>query len=274
MMLNHYSQDSMYDIVDSHCHLDFKHYVNDLDDVIKRAHENKVKYLMSISVDLENFQKIKNITEKYENIWCTTGIHPNHVKFIKNFKIDKIYKELENNINNPKVIGLGETGLDKYRDDKYLDKQLESFEVHLKLSGDKNIPTIVHTRCAESETIQMLNSNVKKYNSKGLIHCFSSSKELAKVALDQDFFISISGIITFKNTSELREVVKYIPMQKLLVETDAPYLAPTPHRGERNEPSFIKHTVEQIAEIKNMEYNEVVKATTKNFFKLFTKIKV
>ena len=274
MMLNRYFQDSMYDIVDSHCHLDFKDYVDDIDEVIQRAITNNVKYFLSISVDLENFQKIKNITNKYKNVWCTTGVHPNHVQLIKDFKVENIYKELENNINNPKVVGLGETGLDKYRDDKYINKQLESFEVHLKLSGEKDIPTIIHTRSADLETIQMLNSKVKEYNSKGLIHCFSSTKEMAKTALDHNFYISISGIITFKNANELREIVKYIPIEKLLVETDAPYLAPIPHRGERNEPSFIKHTVEQIAEIKNIDYDEVVKITTENFFKLFNKINI
>ena len=274
MMLNLYFQDTMHNVVDSHCHLDFKDYIDDLDEVIKRAVASNVKYFLSISVDFENFEQIKNITNKYKNVWCTTGVHPNHVELIKDFKIENIYKQLDNNIKNPKVVGLGETGLDKYRNNEYINEQLESFEVHLKLSGERDIPTIIHTRSADLETIQMLNSKVKEYNSRGLIHCFSSTKKMAKVALDHNFYISISGIITFKNAHELREIVKYIPMDKLLVETDAPYLAPMPHRGKRNEPSFIKYTVEQIAEIKNIDYDEVVKTTTENFFKLFTKINI
>tara|TARA_A100001015_G_C15029506_1_gene732378 strand:- start:1334 stop:2137 length:804 start_codon:yes stop_codon:yes gene_type:complete len=263
----------MFDLVDSHCHLDFKDYCDDFESIIERAKKNNIKYLLSISIDLENFKKINLLTKKYNNIWCTTGIHPNNVDTGIKFNVNKIHDVLSKNIKESKVIGLGETGLDKYRDTKNIANQLESFDIHLKLSGENNLPTIVHTRSAEIETIQMLKSKVKNYNSTGLIHCFSSTKQLAKVALDNNFYISIAGIITFKNAYDLRDIVKYIPLEKLLVETDSPYLAPVPFRGKRNEPSYVKYVVEKIAEIKRVSFDEVAKKTTDNFLSLFKKIK-
>ncbi len=264
----------MYELVDSHCHLDFKDYNDDIEDVINRAVNNNIKYFLSISVDLENFENIKNLTRKYKNLWCTTGIHPNHVPNTPKFNLEKVYNKLNQNLKDDKVIGLGETGLDFYRSNENLKNQIDSFDLHLEISGKKLIPTIVHTRNADKETISILNSNVKKYGSIGLIHCFSSTKEVARIALENNFFISISGIITFKNAHELRDIVKYIPIEKLLLETDAPYLAPVPLRGSRNEPSYLTYTLDQIAKIKKLSIEDVATQTTNNFFSLFKKAKI
>ena len=271
MTQNHYFQD-MNDIVDSHCHLDFKDFDNDLDQILKRAKDKNVKYFLSISVNIEDFDKVYAVAKSAENIWCTTGVHPNNVL---ESKLDqaKLLENLKKNLKIKKVIGLGETGLDFFRDDDNKNNQIESFNTHLELSGKFNYPTIVHTRNADTETISCIKKSVDKFSSTGLIHCFTSTKELAKEVLNKGFYISFSGIITFKNAIDLIEVVKYVPLDRILVETDAPYLAPVPHRGKRNEPSFVCHTLEKVAEIKKVDVSKMAKITTNNFFNLFSKIK-
>ena len=257
-------------IVDSHCHLDFDDYNNDLDSVIHNAKLNDVEYLLSISVNLEKFKNIHDITKKYKNVWCTTGIHPNNVpKNISDDKFDSIIEQLEENINKPKVVGLGETGLDYFRESHNKHNQIKFFEGHLEISSLTNNPVIIHTRDAESDTISTLKNFLKKKEVKGLIHCFTSTKEMAEAALDIGFYISISGVITFKNAKDLVDVVRYIPLDRLLVETDSPYLAPVPNRGKRNEPSNTKFTLEKLAEIKNTSVENMAKITTDNFFSLF-----
>ena len=263
----------MFEIVDSHCHLDFKDFENDLDEIILRAEEKNVNHFLTISVNLENFPKILKLTNKYKNVWCTTGIHPNNVG-LETKKCDDLFDTLKKNLQlNDKVVGLGETGLDFYRSREFEEKQIDYFEVHLNLSGEKKIPTVIHTRNAEVETKEILRSKVKIYNSIGLIHCFTGSQELARIALDNGFYLSISGVITFNNSHDLKKIVKYIPNDRILVETDAPYLAPKPFRGKRNEPSLIAHTLKEIAEIKKKKTSEMAMITTKNFFNLFGKVK-
>ncbi len=259
-------------IVDSHCHLDFDDYRNDLDTVINKAKLNDVEYLLSISVDLEKFNKIHSITKKYENIWCTTGIHPNNVpKNVTESEFSIISKQLRENIKKSKVIGLGETGLDYFRESCNKKNQIRFFEEHLEISNSTNNPVIVHTRNAEEDTINTLKNFYKKKKITGLIHCFSSTKEMAQAALDIGFYISLSGILTFKNAKDLIDIVKYIPSDRLLVETDSPYLAPVPYRGKRNEPSNTKFTLEKLAEIKNTSFENMAKTTTSNFFSLFNR---
>ena len=263
----------MIEIVDTHCHLDFEENDNNIKEVIHRANKNNVEYLVSISVNLNNFDKINSIAEKYENIWCTTGIHPNYV-FDEKRSIERVYQEIEKNISHKKVIGIGETGLDYFRSNKNSKKQMDFFELHLSLSGKQRLPTIVHTRNADKDTINMIKFSVKKYNSIGLIHCFCSSKELAKVALDNGFYISISGIVTYKGSNELREIIKYIPENRLLIETDSPYLSPVPLRGKRNEPANLIYTLNKISEIKEKSPEQIAKSTTDNFFQLFKRTRL
>ncbi|MAI59535.1 MAG: hypothetical protein CMM92_00760 [Rickettsiales bacterium] len=273
MNQKHYFQD-LNKIVDSHCHLDFQDFDNDRDKIINNAKISNVDYFLTISVNLEDFDKVYEVTQNYENIWCTTGIHPNNVGLkINSVQFENIKRNILGNLKNNKVVGLGETGLDFFRGKENRKNQIESFMLHLFLSGDKKYPTIVHTREADDDTINCLNESVKKYSSTGLIHCFTSTKQFAKKALDNGFYISFSGIITFKNAIDLVDVVKYVPLDKILVETDSPYLAPVPFRGKRNEPSYVNYTLEKISQIKKIKKDELIKITTKNFFTLFSKIK-
>lgn len=267
--------DTMNNIVDSHCHLDFLDFKKDLDEVLKRAQKKNVNFFLTISINLKDFKNIKLLTEQYPNIWCTTGIHPNNVpELINERKINRIFSEIETNLNFKKVVGLGETGLDFFRGIENKKNQLTFFDNHLYLSGKNNIPSVIHTRSADEDTIKMIEKGVKHYKSRGLIHCFSSGKNLAKAALDNQFYISISGIVTFKKSELLRKVIEYIPIEKLLIETDAPYLAPVPKRGKRNEPSFLEYTLKEISKIKKMNIEEISYITTKNFFNLFNKIEI
>ena len=261
-------------IVDSHCHLNFDDFKDDLDNVIQNAKEMDVDYMLSISVNLEKFEEIYNLTQKYKNVWCTTGVHPNNVpKKLDIQNITKLKSQLLKNLLKKKVVGIGETGLDYYRSLENKQNQIDFFETHMQVSGETNSPTVIHTSNADEDTIFFLNQFVKKYNSSGLIHCFSSGKSLANCALDNGFYISFSGLITFDRADEIRKIVKYVPLNKILVETDSPYLAPVPKRGKRNEPAFTKYTLEQIAKIKKIDTEEVANVTTKNFFNLFSKAK-
>ena len=260
----------MTNIVDSHCHLDFKDFQDDLDSVIKKAYNSNVKHMLSISVNLEDFNNVYKVANSYDNIYCTTGIHPNNVPENKNNEL--LFEKLSLNLNKKKVIGVGETGLDFYRNEENRINQIEYFNTHLEVSGLFNYPTIVHTRNAEKDTINCIEKAVKKHSTKGLIHCFTSTMELAKKVLDEGFYISFSGIITFKKVDDLIDVVKYVPLDRILVETDAPFLAPMPFRGKRNEPSFVTHTLKKIAEIKKKKVEDMAQITTNNFFNLFSNL--
>ena len=260
----------MTNIVDSHCHLDFKDFQDDLDLVIKKACDANVKHMLSISVNLEDFNNVYKVANSYDNIYCTTGIHPNNVPENKNNEL--LFEKLSLNLKKKKVIGVGETGLDFYRNEENRINQIEYFNTHLEVSGLFNYPTIVHTRNAEKDTINCIEKAVKRHSTKGLIHCFTSTMELAKKVLDKGFYISFSGIITFKKVDDLIDVVKYVPLDRILVETDAPYLAPIPFRGKRNEPSFVTHTLKKIAEIKKKNVEDMAQITTNNFFNLFSNL--
>tara|TARA_Y100000590_G_C15549406_1_gene950300 strand:+ start:283 stop:1056 length:774 start_codon:yes stop_codon:yes gene_type:complete len=253
-------------IVDSHCHLDYSHLYDQLDDVVKRAELNSVKYLLTICTTLNSFEKIKLIINKYKNIFGTFGIHPHETEKFTN--VDKKFI-LDIKKNNNKVIGIGETGLDYYYN--YSDKKIQkkSFIEHINAANELNIPIIVHSRNAESDTYDILKNIAKNNNIKILMHCFTGSKEFSKKMLDLNSYISISGIVTFKKSLDLVDTAASIPLDRLLVETDSPYLAPLPHRGKNNEPSYIIHTVEKLSQIKNVSKEQIMTSTTNNFKKLF-----
>ena len=256
-------------IADSHCHLDYPNLYEQLDEVIKRANQNYVKYLLTICTTLESFERIKSIIENYKNIYGTFGIHPHETekyqqidsKFILNIK--KKYK---------KIIGIGETGLDFYYNHSDKKTQKKSFVEHINAASELNIPVIVHSRNAENDTYEILKSESKNSNLKVLMHCFTGSKDFAKKLIDLNFSISVSGIITFKKSDELALTIASIPIENLLVETDSPYLAPSPHRGKDNEPSYIIHTIKKLSEIKKLSSESIMSNTTKNFIKLFNLI--
>ena len=253
-------------IVDSHCHLDYSSLYNQLDDVIKRAEYNQVKYLLTICTTLKSFEIIKLITDKYENIYGTFGIHPHETK--KFVHVDKTFI-LNSKKDNNKIIGIGETGLDFYYNFSEKNIQRKSFIEHINAALELNIPIIVHTREAENDTCEILKSENKNSNLKILIHCFTGSKEFVKKLLDINCYVSVSGIITFNSSTELAETVSFIPIEKLLVETDSPYLSPMPFRGKPNEPSYIIHTIDKLSLIKKMPKKKIISNTTNNFKKLF-----
>jgi len=253
-------------IIDSHCHLDNSHLYDQLDDVVKRSQSKQVKHLLTICTTLESFEIIKLILKKYKNIYGTFGIHPHETDKYKKVDLKFILNEKKKH---KKVIGIGETGLDFYYNHSDKKTQIISFIEHIHAASKLNIPVIVHSRNAENETYEILKSEMKNLKLKVLMHCFTGSKDFANKLLDLNCYISVSGIITFKNSNELADTVSSIPMENLLVETDSPYLAPLPHRGKLNEPSYIIHTVEKLSEIKKTTKDIVINSTTNNFKKLF-----
>ncbi len=252
-------------MIDSHCHLDHEPLLNDLVNVIKRSKAVGITKILTICTTLDSFAKIKEIIKKDEIIFGTYGIHPHEVKNNK-ISSDLINNEIKNN---EKIIGIGETGLDFYYNNSDKIAQIESFEKHIKSSLELDIPLIVHSRNAEIETLEIFNK-YKNSNLKILMHCFTGSKKFAEQLLDLNAFFSASGIITFKNSNELQETFKFIPLEKLLIETDSPFLAPEPKRGKKNEPSFVKYTAQKLADIKDISKDNLVKITSLNFNRLFS----
>ena len=251
-------------MIDSHCHLDHETLFENIDDILKRSKEVGIEKLLTICTTLKSFERIKQLISKDKIIYGTYGIHPHEAK---NDKItsDIIISEIKQN---KKVIGIGETGLDFYYNHSDKDDQIKSFEQHIIASIELKIPLIIHSRNAEKETLEIFN-RYKNHKLKILMHCFTGSKKFAEKLLDYNTYFSASGIITFKKSEELQETFKFIPQNKVLIETDSPYLAPVPNRGKKNEPSFVKYTAKKLAAIKQIDESELVKNTTKNFNNLF-----
>ena len=256
-------------IIDSHCHLTYEPMSNSLTETIKRANNDGVKFILTISTEDKSFNKILRIIKDHKCVYGTYGIHPHEAKLHKNIKSIDIIKKVE--LNN-KIIGIGETGLDFYYNYSEKNDQLNSFEEHIYAAQEKNLPLIVHTRSAEKETLFTLEKHLKKKHFKVLIHCFTGSREFAFKLIDLGAYISASGVVTFKKSLELANTFKDLPNNKILVETDAPYLSPVPLRGKPNEPSYIIHTVKFLSDLKNLSFNEFSNITTENFFKLFGKL--
>ena len=251
-------------MIDSHCHLDHEPLLSDLINVIKRSKEVGIKKLLTISTSYESFDRIKKIIEEDEMIYGTFGIHP-HESTANKITSDVIIKNLTDN---KKIIGIGETGLDFYYNNSDKDDQITSFKEHIEASIVTNTPLIIHSRDAEEETFNIL-SSYKDQNLKILMHCFTGSKDFAKKLLTLNAYFSASGIITFKNSQDLQGTFKFLPLDKILIETDSPFLAPVPNRGKKNEPSFIDYTAQKLADIKNISKSNLVDFTTNNFNKLF-----
>jgi len=251
-------------MIDSHCHLDHEPLFNNLNDILKRSKDVGIEKLLTICTTLESFEKIKNIVKMDDIIYGTYGIHPHEAK---NDKVTT--KLIINEINeNTKIIGIGETGLDFYYNHSDKADQITSLEEHIKASIELDIPLIIHSRNAEDETLEIFNK-YKNYDLKILMHCFTGSRKFAEKLLNLNAYFSASGIITFKNSIDLQETFKFIPLEKVLIETDSPFLAPVPNRGKKNEPSFVKYTAEKLADIKEISKSDLIKATTTNFNKLF-----
>tara|TARA_B100001245_G_scaffold182886_1_gene140962 strand:- start:165 stop:929 length:765 start_codon:yes stop_codon:yes gene_type:complete len=251
-------------MIDSHCHLDHEPMFSDLKNVIIRSKENGLEKILSICTTNDSFKKIIEIIKFDPIIYGTFGIHPHETDFDKTTR-----KEIIKNVNShEKIIAIGESGLDFYYSHSSKDQQISSFKYHIEASIELNVPIIVHSRNAEKETFDIL-SIYKDSKPKILMHCFTGSTEFAYKLLTLDSYFSASGIITFKNSVDLTNTFKLIPNNKLLIETDSPYLSPVPFRGKKNEPSFIKYTLEKLAEIKDSELKDIEKITNNNFNKLF-----
>ena len=253
-------------LVDSHCHLNYPEFA-DLPAVLARAQEAGIGLMQTIGCKRSDFAPVLEIARQDPRIFCSIGVHPHEAETHEDLTLE----ELLGYAADPKVIGLGETGLDYYYEHSPREIQQRLFRMHIQASRISGLPVIVHTRDADDDTIRILQEEHAKGPFPGLIHCFSSSQQLAEESVKLGMYISISGIITFRKSQELRDAVATLPLDCLLVETDAPYLAPEPHRGKKNEPAFTAITARKLAEIKGVSEQDIAEITTSNFMKLFPK---
>ena len=261
-------------LVDSHCHLNFPDFKADLPQVIARAKAAGVGTMQTICTKMSEFEEVYAIAAANEGVFASVGVHPNDSANDsgKQEAQEIVSSEwLIERCSRKKVIGIGETGLDYHYENSNREIQKTSFLEHIKASRETKLPIIIHTRNADADTAEILSSEIAKGSFKGVLHCFTSSQQLAEKALELGFYISLSGIITFKNATALHEIIRLIPLERLLVETDSPYLAPVPYRGKRNEPEYVVHTNRALSVIKNISEEECARITTENFFRLFDK---
>ena len=254
-------------LVDSHCHIDFPDFSEDLDGVLERAAEKDVAYLLCVSVELEKFQRIKALTQAYSHVFSSIGTHPNSDCLLSG---EPRVDDLVEGSRDRGVVAVGETGLDYFRSKGDLGWQKDRFRVHIRAAKIAKLPLIVHSRSAKEDTIEILRSEGADECS-GVMHCFTEDWPMAVAALNLGFYISFSGIVTFRNALDLQAVARRVPADRLLVETDSPYLSPVPMRGKRNEPAFVRYTAEFLARLRGEPAEGLSEQTTKNFFRLFKK---
>ncbi len=256
-------------LVDSHCHLDFPEFAPDLEAVVARAGEAGVGAMLTIGTRLDRFPGVRAVAERFANVYCTVGVHPHEAKDAPEGATGELLRLADH----PKVVGFGETGLDFYYEHSPKADQERSFRAHIAAARDRGLPLVVHSRDADPDTLRVLGDEYRQGPFTGLMHCFSSGPELAEGALALGLYISFSGIVTFKKADQVRAVAAKVPLDRLLVETDAPYLAPHPNRGKRNEPAFTALTAARLAEDRGLSAEALAEATTDNFFRLFAKAK-
>ncbi|WP_413203709.1 TatD family hydrolase [Rhodospirillum sp. A1_3_36] len=254
-------------LVDSHCHLDFPDFAEDLDGVVGRAREAGLGAMLTICTHVTKFDQVRAVAHRYPDVWCTVGIHPHEAGSEPETDAATLVLMAQDS----KVIGLGETGLDFFYDHAPRGEQERAFRAHIEAGRQTGLPVVIHTRNADDETIKILKEEHEKGPFSGLIHCFSSGKEVADVAVELGLYVSMSGIVTFPKAQSVRDAIADVPLDRLLVETDAPFLAPVPKRGKRNEPALTVHTATKVAEVKGVSKEALWTATTENFFRLFTK---
>lgn len=255
-------------LIDSHCHLNYPEFA-DVQGVLARAEQAGVGCMQTISTKRSDFAEVKALTQEDARIYGSIGIHPHEAEAHPDITVEELVEEA----GDPRIIGIGETGLDYYYEHSPKAAQQRSFRMHIEAARQTGLPVIVHSRDADEDTVAILQEEYAKDAFPGLIHCFSTSKYLAEETMKIGFYISISGIITFKKSEALRAIVRDLPLERLLIETDAPYLAPAPHRGKPNEPAFVRHVAECLADVKGVSLEEIEMATTENFFTLFNRIK-
>jgi len=249
--------------IDSHCHLDFPDLAEKTDELLANMVANQVTHALCVSVDLPDFPKVLALAERYANLFASVGVHPDYPG-----TPEPTVAELVRLARHPRVVAIGETGLDYFRLKGDLAWQRERFRTHIRASHESGKPLIIHTREAAEDTLRLMREEGAGEIG-GVMHCFTESWAVAEAAMEMGFYISFSGIVTFKNATELKEVARRVPLDRMLIETDSPYLAPVPFRGKTNQPAFVKHVAEEVARLKGVEVAEVEQATSRNFFKLF-----
>jgi TatD DNase family protein len=254
-------------LIDSHCHLDFESLSTDLGGVLARAAANGVTGMVTISTRVREFARLTAIADAHDNVWCSVGTHPEHAADEPDVTTDELVRLAAH----PKCVAIGEAGLDYHYDGPPRDVQAASFRRHIAAARKTDLPLVIHARDADEDVAAILEDESKKGAFPFILHCFSSGPELARRGLALGGYISFSGILTFKNAETIREVAAFAPADRLLVETDAPYLAPVPHRGKPNEPAFVRHTAERLAEVRGVSFAELARQTTTNFAELFAK---
>jgi len=254
-------------MIDSHCHLNFNNFANDFDHLIHKAKNNNITSILSINTDPNEFDNHYKLIKKFKSIFLSYGLHPQQVTESNIINSTHII----NNSSNDRVIAIGETGLDFFHSIEHKKEQYKVFESHIEASYETNLPLIIHQRNSENEIIDVL-SNFQKLKPLNVVfHCFTGSSKLRNFCLENSFYLSLSGIITFKNAEDLRNVIKNIPLSSILIETDSPYLTPTPFRGKINEPSFVKYIAEYLSTFFKVPFEEFISITDNNFYKLFSK---
>ena len=250
-------------LVDSHCHLDFPELAGRLDAIVEAMRGNQVSHALCISVTLQDFPQVRAIAERFDHIYATVGVHPDYPD------VPEVSpEELVQLADHPKIVAIGETGLDYYRIKEDCEWQRQRFRAHIRAARQCSKPLVVHTRDAAADTLSIMQEEGAREVG-GVMHCFTGDWETARAAMDLGFYISFSGIVTFKNAQSLRDVAKRVPLERMLVETDSPYLAPVPYRGKTNEPAFVRYVAEEIARLRGLELAEIAEQTSRNFFQLF-----
>lgn len=253
--------------IDSHCHINFPELAARMPEILGKMRENEVSHALCVCCDLPNFPGILQLAEQYSNIYASVGVHPDY-EDTPEPSVDELIWLADN----PRIVAIGETGLDYYRLDGDLEWQRERFRTHIRASRATGKPLIIHTRAASEDTIRIMREEGAGTNAGGaggVMHCFTESLEVAKAAMEMGFYISFSGIVTFKSAKDLQAVAREVPLENMLIETDSPYLAPVPHRGKMNEPGLVRHVAEYLATLKNVPLERIAQQTTDNFFSLF-----
>ena len=257
-------------LIDSHCHLDFKVLQENIDDVLERSHAAGVDLMVTISTRVRQFDQIRVIAEAFDNVYCTIGTHPHNA----DEEMDVTAKELIEISTHPKVVGIGEAGLDYHYDNSAPAAQAHGFRTHIDAARQTGLPLIIHAREADQDTADILTEETGKGAFPFVLHCFTAGRALAMIGIELGGYVSFSGVITFKSAEELRGIAKDLPAERILVETDAPYLAPVPMRGKPNEPSYVRHTAQCLAEVRGLSFEQLAVQTSENFFRLFSKVPI
>jgi TatD DNase family protein len=254
-------------LVDSHCHLDFPDFESELDQIVARSEAAGVGAMLTISTRVRQFERIRAVAERFPNVCCSVGTHPHYAAEERDIQLGEILEHAQH----PKVVAIGEVGLDYHYEKSPIPDQEHGFRLHIAAARETGLPLVIHSREADEHTTRILEEEMAKGPFSAVLHCFTGGEALARRGVELGLYVSFSGVLTFNKSEALREVAAGVPLDRLLVETDAPYLAPTPMRGKRNEPSFVRHTAAALAKVKGVTETEIAAATTENFFRLFAK---